>query len=234
MNGIKTAASRLPKLLLLASTAYAVLNLLHWPLGFTFFTQLSNLYLAAVVLLQLFRPRDTALSVMKFGAVVSIFITFFVYLTVLGPVMPGGLAAAYAQDHAASFCFHLLTPFLAFWDFFLNDALYPYRRRHALLALIPPFLYFLLILALGQLGLRWGKDSSMMAPYPFLDYASPAGWFAFQPGSWLTGIGVFYAVLALLLLFYATARALLFLAGRRRKHRGSPAAVFQQEADPSD
>lgn len=220
MNGIKNARSYLPRLLLLASTVYAVVNLLHWPLGFTFFTQLSNLYLAAVVLLQLLRPRSAALSVLKFGAVVSIFITFFVYLTVLGPAMPGGLAAAYAQDHGASFCFHLLTPFLAFWDFFRNDARYPYRRRHALLSLIPPFLYFLLILTLGQLGLRWGMDGSMMAPYPFLDYGSPTGWFAFRPGSagaWSTGIGVFYAVLALLLLFYAAALALLFLAGRRQK-----------------
>ena len=216
---IKTLKTKLPKLLLLASTAYAVLNLLHWPLGFSYFTQLSNLYLAAVVLLQLVRPRFSPLPALKFGAVVSIFVTFFVYLTILGPVMPGGLAAAYAQDHGASFCLHLLTPFLAFTDFFRNDALYPYRKRHALLALVPPSLYFLLILTLGRLGLRWGRGD-MLAPYPFLDYGSPAGWFGFRPETaelWASGIGVFYAVTALLVLFYAVSSLLLLLAGRRRK-----------------
>ena len=212
-----TIRASLPKLLLLASTGYAVLNLLHWPIGFTFFTQLSNLYIAAVVLLQLLRPELRALPALKFGAVVSIFVTFFVYLTVLGPVMPGGLAAAYAQDHGASFCLHLLTPALAFWDFFRNDALYPYRRRHVLLALLPPIAYFLFILALGQLGVRW---RGRMAPYPFLDYGSQAGWFGFlsEGGSvWQLRIGTFYAVLVLLALFCAAAGALLLLARRRRK-----------------
>ena len=40
------------KISVLISTAYAVIMLLHWPIGFTFFTQLSNIYAAAVVLLQ--------------------------------------------------------------------------------------------------------------------------------------------------------------------------------------
>ena len=209
--------ARLPKILLLASTGYAVLNLLHWPLGFTFFTQLSNLYLAAVVLLQLLQAKLRALPALKFGALVSIFVTFFVYLTVLGPVMPGGLAAAYLQDHGASFCLHLLTPALAFWDFFWNDALYPYRKRHVLLALLPPLSYFLFILLLGQLGVRWRGD--MTAPYPFLNYNSRAGWFGFlSEGSsvWQLQIGTFYTVLALLVLFCAVAGVQLLLAQRRR------------------
>lgn len=211
-----------PKLLILASTAYAVINLLHWPIGFTFFTQLSNLFLAVVVLLQLLRPKARILPGLKFSAVLSIFVTFLVFLTVLGPVVPGGLPAAYAQDHGASFCLHLLNPALAFFDFFRNDASHPYERRHAALALLPPFGYFLFILALGHLGLRWGP-MGMMAPYPFLDYGSPAGWFGFAaggPGFWPLQIGTFYAVLALLLLFFAAAHALLFLSRRRRARAG--------------
>ena len=207
-----------PKLLILASTAYAVVNLLHWPIGFTFFTQLSNLFLAAAVLLQLLFPKARFLPGLKFSAVLSIFITFLVYLTLLGPVVPGGLTAAYAQDHGASFCLHLLNPALAMFDFFRNDAAFPYEKRHAALALLPPFLYFLFILALGRLGLRWGP-TGMLAPYPFLDYGSPAGWFGLVVGGsrfFPIQIGVFYAVLALLLLFFAAAHALLFLARRRR------------------
>ena len=214
---MKSKAFLLPKLLILASTAYAIVNLLHWPIGFSFFTQLSNLFLAAVVLLQLLLPRARLLSGLKFSAVVSIFVTFLVFLTVLGPVIPGGLPAAYAQDHGASFCLHLLNPALAFFDFFRNDALFPYARRHAALALVPPSAYFLLILALGRLGLRW--RGGMLAPYPFLDYGSPAGWFGFVTdgaGPLPLQIGVFYAMLILLLLFYAVSFVLLFLARHRR------------------
>ena len=214
---MKKYASVFPKILILVSTAYAVVNLLHWPIGFTFFTQLSNLFLAAVVLLQLLVPKARFLPGLKFSAAASILVTFLVFLTVLGPVMPGGLPAAYAQDHGASFCLHLLNPALAFFDFFRSDALYPYGKRHARLALVPPFVYFLCILALGRLGLRWRGD--MLAPYPFLDYGSPAGWFGFAAGGdrlWPLQIGAFYAVLVLLLLFYAAARVLLILARRRR------------------
>ncbi len=214
---MKHPASLFPKLLILASTAYAVVNLLHWPIGFSFFTQLSNLFLAAVVLLQLLFPKARFLPGLKFSAVLSIFVTFLVFLTVLGPVVPGGLPAAYAQDHGASFCLHLLNPALAMLDFFRNDAAFPYGKRHAALALVPPFLYFLFILALGRLGLRW--PGNMLAPYPFLDYGSPAGWFGLVVGGsrfFPIQIGTFYAVLALLLLFYAAAHILLFLARRRR------------------
>ena len=41
------------KILILLSTGYAVIIMLHWPIGFTFFTLLSNIYVAAVVLMQL-------------------------------------------------------------------------------------------------------------------------------------------------------------------------------------
>lgn len=216
---MKNMKTYLPKILILASTTYAVVQLLHWPIGFTFFTQLSNIFLAAVVLLQLLMPGWIGMKTLKFSAVVSIFITFLVFLTVLGPVMPGGLIAAYAQDNGASFCLHLLTPLLAFADFFLNDAAYPYGKRHALYAVIPPFVYFIFILVLGQLGFRWGRGS-MLAPYPFLDYGSSAGWFGILPASagiWTTRIGTFYSVLALLVLFYAASKILLFFSGLVRK-----------------
>ena len=195
-----------------------MLQLLHWPIGFTFFTQLSNVYLAAVVLLQLLWPRGRWLPALKFGAVLSICVTFLVFLTVLGPVMPGGLPAAYAQDHWASLCLHLISPALGLFDLLANDTAYPYAQRHARLALLPPCLYLLLILALGQLGLRWGP-TAMMAPYPFLDYGSAAGWFGLVVGEsrfFPVQIGTFYAVLILLALFYALAQALLLLVRRRR------------------
>ena len=205
-----------PKLVVLASTAYAMVCLAHWPLGFTFFTQQSNLYMAAVVLAQLLRRRNEGLALLKYTATVSILVTFLVYLTILAPLMPGGLAAAYAQDHWASLCLHLIAPAAGALDFFLNDA--PgcaWKAKYAPLALIPPVLWLALILILGGLGIRW---HGMTAPYPFLNYSAPAGWFGWAPSTASAttfGIGVFYAVLAMIGLFGAIARIVLSIAQRR-------------------
>lgn len=203
------------KYLILASTSYAILMMLHWPIGFTFFTQLSNIFAALAVAWQLICPRSRAAGLAKYAAAVSISATFLVFLFVLAPLDPRGFAAAYAQDHCASLCLHLLTPLLTVTDFLVNDAPHvSLKKRHIALALLPPLAYFLLILALGQGGLRW---RGMIAPYPFLNYLAPAGWFGFAPetADYTTlGIGVFYAVLLMLGLFLLLGRLLAAAANR--------------------
>jgi len=199
---------------ILLCTLYAVLMMLHWPIGFTFFTLLSNLFTALVVLLQLLAPpeRQRPLRLWKYLAVSSIFLTFLVYLLVLAPIMPGGIRAAYRQDHYASLCLHLITPLLAIADFLLHDGDYPWRKRHVLCALLPPMAWLLFILVLGQCGLRWGAGS-MTAPYPFLNYAAPAGWFGWMPetaGYTTLGIGVAYAILLMIPVMLVLAALLLF------------------------
>ncbi|MBR0393357.1 MAG: Pr6Pr family membrane protein [Oscillospiraceae bacterium] len=209
------------KILILLSTGYAVAIMMHWPIAFTFFTLLSNIYVAAVVLMQLL-SGGRKYRVLKYSAAVSICITFLVYLFVLAPMMPGGILAGYRQDHYSSLCLHLITPALTIADFFLNDADGVWEKKHVFAALIPPALYLVFILVLGKLGVRWGAGR-MIAPYLFLNYEAPAGWFGFIPqtANYTTlGIGVFYCILALLLLF--TLIAWLFLsiaraAGKRSK-----------------
>ena len=183
------------KLTILVSTGYAIIQLLHWPIGFTFFTQLSNLFVAAVALTQLIRRRAGAgsrrLALWKYAATVSIVVTFLVYLLVLAPMMPGGMLAAYAQDHWASLCLHIVTPACCAADFFLNDAkALLWRPEDILWAVAPPLVWLIFILALGALGLRW---HGTVAPYPFLDYSAAAGWFGLGP----QGVGTFYTVLAM-------------------------------------
>ena len=209
------------KILILLSTGYAVAIMMHWPIAFTFFTLLSNIYVAAVVLMQLL-SGGRKYRVLKYSAAVSICITFLVYLFVLAPMMPGGILGGYRQDHYSSLCLHLITPALTIADFFLNDADGVWEKKHVFAALIPPALYLVFILVLGKLGVRWGAGR-MIAPYLFLNYEAPAGWFGFIPqtANYTTlGIGVFYCILALLLLF--TLIAWLFLsiaraAGKRSK-----------------
>lgn len=204
------------KYLILLSTAYAMFRMVHWTLGFSYFTQLSNLLVAGVVLWQLISPSEKAFRA-KLAATVSIFVTFLVYLLVLAPVMPGGILAAYRQDHWASLCMHLVTPALTVCDFLLVDCRKGTCVRHkrdALYAAIPPLAYFLLILFLRALGVDW---AGMVAPYMFLNYAAPAGWFGFRPetvGPRSAGIGVFYVLLIMLGLFLLLGEMLSRLAAR--------------------
>ena len=187
---------RILKTLILLSTAYAMIRMAHWAAGFTYFTQLSNLFAAAVVLWQLIRPGEKA-TLWKYAATVSILVTFLVFLCVLAPRVPGGLMAAYAQDHWASLCLHLITPALTAADFLLHDALpVRWRKKHIFLSLLPPLVYYAFVLLLSWAGFRWG---GMAGPYFFLDYAGPAGWLGFAPEE--GRVGVAYAVLAMIGVF---------------------------------
>lgn len=193
--------------LILIVTTYATLCMLHWPIGFTFFTQLSNLFAAAVAVAQLAldgkcsRRAAQVLHTLKYMSTLSIFVTFLVFLTAIASIDPHGIMAAYLQDHGASLCMHLINPALVTADFFLHDARIPYSREHIFYGLVPLGVYLIFVLAAGALGLRWPRE--MGAPYPFLNYLAPAGWFGFRPETFSQttfGIGVFYAILVMLAL----------------------------------
>ena len=205
------------KALILAAVAYAMIRVWHWKIGFTYFTQLSNLFVAGTMLLQLCFPRKRW-ALLKFAASVSILLTGLTYLAVLVPLEPGGLLAAYRQDHYASLCMHLIVPLLTLADFMINDPDYPWQQRHVWLAMIPPAVYLVFVLALGAAGLRW--YAGMPVPYPFLNYTAPAGWFGFRPetvGMTSVGIGAAYAIFAMMLLCAGIGFALKHLACRRGK-----------------
>ncbi len=207
------------KILILFSTAYAMFRMFHWALGFSYFTQLSNLFVAVVVLWQLIRPSSKA-TLVKYTATVSIIFTFLVYLFVLAPMMPGGILAAYRQDHWASLCLHVITPILTVIDFLWVDCrecTLVWKKSHALLAVVPPLAYFVFILFLHGLGIDW---MGMSAPYLFLNYAAPAGWFGFMPetsGPTTMGIGVFYVLVVMIGAFFLVGWLLILAAQKARK-----------------
>lgn len=208
------------KLLILLSTAYAMFRMFHWAIGFTMFTQLSNLYTAVAVIYQLVKPGRRS-CLLKYPAAVSISITFLVYLLIIAPMTPGGILAAYRQDHWASFCMHVITPVLTVLDFMLNDSREGYlRKSDVFFSVIPPVAYFIFSIILSCLGMRW--YGGMAAPYPFLNYAAPAGWFGFMPdtaGRTSLGIGVFYVMLVMLSLTLLIAWALLMPATHFRRSK---------------
>lgn len=76
----------IPKILVLLSTGYATLMMLHWSIGFTFFTQLSNWYCAAAVgcqLLILWKNRAKNLALQDSPP--AAYHRFLYILKILGP-----------------------------------------------------------------------------------------------------------------------------------------------------
>lgn len=191
---------RIPKLIILALVVYAMVCMWHWKIGFTFFTQLSNLYMGLTVLLQLVIGQKKT-GAMKFSALVSILVTFLVYLLVLAPLVPGGIMAAYREDHYASLCMHVLVPAVSCIDYWLNDRKSFRTSGWLVYALLPPVIWFAFILMIGAFGVRW---HGMSAPYPFLNYLAPAGWFGWMPetaGYKTMGIGVAYTLVLMMGVF---------------------------------
>ena len=201
------------KIGVILTTVYSMVCMWHWKIGLTYFTELSNLFAAGVVLAQLI-TRSRKLWPVKFAAVLSITVTFLVYLLVLAPLTPGGFIAAYQQDHYASLMLHVITPLLTIADFLINDGCYPWNIRHYLFSIVPPLVYFVFILILSVFGVRW---HGMSAPYAFLNYAAPAGWFGFRPetaGFTTMGVGVFYIMIFLVAAFLLLGRLLLFISDK--------------------
>ena len=213
------------KWIILCSVLYAILMVLHWPIGFTFFTLLSNIFSALTVFLQmlsgycknperfsgLYSMRSfNDLYIMKYMSVVSITVTFLIYVMILATLTPGGFAAAYSQDHYASFFLHVVTPILMLTDFFVNDRGHDWDTVHAWWGLLPPAGYLVFIIVLGRCGFTW--FGTMKAPYPFLNYAAPAGWFGFLPetaGRESLGIGVFYMIIAMIIVVWGVSCVIL-------------------------
>ena len=79
--------------------------------------------------------------------------------------------------------------------------------------------YFTLILGLHRCGVDW---MGMAAPYPFLNYTAPAGWFGWLPdtaGPATMGVGVAYALILMLGVFLLVGQGLLAAAKKIKQAR---------------
>lgn len=198
---------------------------------FTYFTNLSNIFVDLVLgvfliqeLLALVKKTSCKHSNrayrIKFLATISITLTFLVYMFILAPNTPGGILHAYFAKGAISFCVHFLTPVLAIVDFLLFDYPFQSTKNDALYGVIPPLCYVAFILILSGTGYRWGTNKTMCAPYNFLNYGAKVGWFGFdlsQMGDESFGVGVFYMVVVLVLIFIALGNLYLWLLKLRKK-----------------
>lgn len=221
-NKINIKISILVKSIALISSIYGIVKTYFSPLSFTYFTTLSNIFISSILLVFLVKhiynivtkkeiKFKNYLYIIKFLATISITLTFFVYLTILAPTIEGGILNAYLSNGAGSLCVHFITPLLAIVDFLLFNIDYKPNKYHSIYAIIPPLLYVLFVVIASSLGLRWG---TMHAPYNFLNYAAPTGWFGFDLNllGWETlGIGVFYMIILLSGLFIIIGRLFIWL-----------------------
>lgn len=218
----KRIISIIIKLIAIVSSIYGIIKTYFGPLSFTYFTTLSNIFISATLLVFLIKDAyciikkknivlPNYLYIIKFLATISITLTFFVYLTILAPTLEGGIINSYLDNGAGGLCVHFITPILSVIDFLFFDIEYKPEKSHSIYAIIPPLLYTLFIVIASDLGLRWG---TMYAPYNFLNFGAPTGWFGFDLSflGWETlGIGVFYTITFLSFLFTLIGRLFLEL-----------------------
>lgn len=222
MNNKKIIVSIIIKMIAIASSIYGIIRTYFSPLSFTYFTTLSNIFISIMLLIFLIKDIyflitnkpvviKNYLYIVKFLATISITLTFFVYLIILAPTIEGGIINSYLNNGAGSLCVHFITPILAIIDFLFFNSEYKSKKSHAIYAIIPPLLYVLFVVVLSLFGLRWG---TMYAPYNFLNYGAATGWFGFDLSilGWETlGIGVFYMIIMLSVLFILIGRLFLWL-----------------------
>lgn len=196
----------------------------HGLISFSYFTILSNIYLDIMVFIFLIKdiitlkkdkfklPKIAYIS--RFYSVIAIFLTFFVFMFILAPVYSKGFIGAYTMDNYGSIFVHLLAPVLAIIDFLFFDNEEVIEYKYSFFSTIPPLCYVVFVVIAGQLGLRWG---SMYAPYNFLNYMSPIGWFGFDlslMSDEYFGIGTAYMIVILLIIFILIGRLLLFISNK--------------------
>ncbi len=230
-NKKEVIASIVIELIAFLTSVYGIIaNSTSWK-TYTYFTTLSNIAVDAILFVFLianFRllfsdgkdnMKTNALYISKFIMTVSITITFLVFMFILAPTTPGGFLAAYLNPTYSSLCLHFINPVLSIVDFLLFDYEYKSNRKHCVFAIIPALAYLGFVVIAGYSGMRWGQ---MSAPYNFINFGAPTGWFGFDlslmSGTTL-GIGVFYMVVVLVVIFLGLGALYLKLKDLRKKFK---------------
>ncbi len=220
---MKRKISVLIKIIALIASIYGMLQSLDGWLFLTFFTNLSNIFIDIMLFIFIIYDLKKAkyipqgMYLIKFMATISITLTFFVYMLLLAPTNNYGFIGAYLNNGAGSLCVHFITPVLSIIDFLLYSESYIPSEKHVYYSIVPPLVYVGFIIVLGQVfHIRWYGD--MLAPYNFLNYGASTGWFGFNLSllsSKTLGIGTFYMIIILLIIFIGLGT--LFLKLKRTK-----------------
>ncbi len=193
--------------------------------SFTYFTNLSNVFMDVMLVISIINDIVKAKKekgimsnktyLVKFLATISITLTFLVYMLILAPTYDEGFITAYLYNGAGSLCVHFVMPILAIIDFILFDKAYKSENKHVFYAIIPPLLYVGFVIILMENGYVWRAGP---APYNFLNYKAPTGWFGFDlsvVNKETLGVGVFYMIILLSAIFVGLGK--LYLKVRKKE-----------------
>ena len=208
-------ASVITKVLAILASCYGMFITIEGLFAFSYFTNQSNIFIDIALLISLVgdilvytgkkQEKANWIYILKFLATISITLTFLVYMFLLAPTAEGGILHAYFKNYAGSFFVHFVGPVIAIADFIIFDYRYKSKNIHILYGITPPLCYVVYVIIMGQcFDMRWGKEKDMIAPYNFMNYGAKTGWFGFdlnEMSSKTLGIGVFYMIIALVIIF---------------------------------
>ena len=172
-----------------------------WPRRLLYFTQQSNIWIAAASLAlawALLRPelKERHLKIIglfKYIFTVSITVTGIIFCALLAPF------ADFPMWYLSNILTHVVVPVLAVIDFFTDRWILPIRKREAAYGLIPPAAWFSFAGVLCMFRVDFGRGDPY--PYFFMDFYSEVGLFGAQavPGE-RPQLGSFYWFVVILLL----------------------------------
>ena len=174
----------------------------HWTKRLLYFTNQSNLWIGIICLLTtVVNAKDKVKSEIKRLTYVTKFI-FTVSITLTGLIFWVLLAPFADQENynvwtVASILTHIVVPVLAVFDFFYDDYKIILTKKHTLLAIIPPLIYFTFASILSVCQVDFGRGENF--PYFFMDFYSEAGLLGFVSGD-LPQLGTVYWLVLILLI----------------------------------
>lgn len=146
---------------------------------------------------------------LQLSTTLYIFVTFFVYWTVLFPADTGGIGKT-PLDIFANITVHALIPLLALFDWIVWMPHGRLKRSHAFYWLAYPLLYYLFTVVRAHVGgpLYRANGIPLLYPYFFIDVGY---WESLLRGKFPARPVIAGIVLLMITLFYALARLCLFL-----------------------
>lgn len=185
MENKRQIISIILKLVIIVSAIYGIINLCltSGPFNLLYFTLQSNIWIAVtclvgiILILLEIKNNKTYIKkwmyILKFVFTISITITGLVFCFVLAPTLEAKFV--FTLDNIL---LHIVVPIFAIVDFFYFDCKIEYKKKYAILTIIP-FLYYLCFSTVGYLC-EWDFGYNQHYPYFFLNWDSPAGIIGFS------------------------------------------------------
>ncbi len=145
---------------------------------FSYFTNLSNLFAALVLLLSVFTGQSRSLDIARFVSAVNMTVVGLVFAALLRNVDLGDLLPW------VNFLLHYVMPLAIVVDWLVKPPVSRLDARHASLALVFPATYLAYVIVRGA-ATGW-------YPYPFLNPANVGGYVAVS--AYACGIAVTFAL----------------------------------------